>query len=190
MKQNSFVTIVSGLPRSGTTLMMRMIEAGGLPAVVDNIRKADDDNPDGYYEFEPVKKVKQDTSWLDGAAGKVVKMVSMLLYDLPAERKYKVVFMKRDLQETLASQRVMLERKGQKPDPEEDKRLASLYEHHLWKVEGWLKAQKNFDVLYVSYNDIMSDPPKQAKKVAEFVGGLDAAKMAGVVKPSLYRQRR
>src|SRR5512143_2182608 len=114
-----FTVIVSGLPRSGTSMMMRVLEAGGMEVAVDNVRRADEDNPRGYYEFEQVKNIRQDKSWFNGLQGRAVKMVSMLLYDLPADKRYKIVFMKRNMQEILSSQRIMLDRrgeKGQEPD--------------------------------------------------------------------------
>src|SRR6516225_5664390 len=91
------IIIVSGLPRSGTSLMMQMLDNGGVPVVTDNIRTADTDNPRGYYEFERVKKIKQDASWLPATRGKAVKMVSQLLYDLPPSEKYRIIFLERDL---------------------------------------------------------------------------------------------
>ena len=107
---NSVITIVSGLPRSGTSMMMRMLEAGGMEVVTDNIRKANGDNPHGYFEFEKVKKIKEDSSWLDETFGKVFKMVSMLLYELPSDKNYKIIFMKRNMKEIMASQRIMLKK--------------------------------------------------------------------------------
>ena len=106
------IIVVSGLPRSGTSMMMQMLEAGGLPIVTDHIRKADEDNPRGYYELEKVKKIKEDPSWLADCHGKAFKMVSALLYFLPKSRKFKVIFMKRNIEEMLASQRLMLMRLG------------------------------------------------------------------------------
>src|SRR5574337_153211 len=104
--KDDVITIVSGLPRSGTSMMMQMLHRGGIPAVTDEIRSADEDNPKGYYEFEPVKKTKEDASWLARAGGKVVKMVYRLLYDLPGDYAYHVVFMRRNLREVIASQNV------------------------------------------------------------------------------------
>src|ERR1700757_2956947 len=100
----SEIIIVSGLPRSGTSLMMQMLDQGGVEVVTDHVRTADTDNPRGYYEYEQVKKIKQDTSWLPATRGKAFKMVSQLLYDLPAGERYRVVFMERDLDEVLVSQ--------------------------------------------------------------------------------------
>lgn len=183
------ITIVSGLPRSGTSLMMRMLEAGGMPVLIDRVREANEDNPRGYYEFEQVKKIKEDESWLDEATGKVVKMVSMLLYNLPSSRKYKVIFMRRNMTEILASQRAMLERTGQGKDFN-DQEMGVLFSRHLKEIEQWLAAQKNFEVLYVSYNDVMADAQHYAHYINRFMhDALDEGKMAQTVDQALYRKR-
>src|SRR5262245_7195282 len=117
---DSEIIIVSGLPRSGTSLMMQMLESGGVEIVTDNIRTADTDNPRGYYEFEKVKKIKQDASWLPQTRGKAFKMVSQLLYDLPASERYRIIFMERDLDEMLLSQDKMLKRLGRHSAPAAD----------------------------------------------------------------------
>ena len=145
----SYLTIVSGLPRSGTSMMMQVLCAGGLEALADHQRKADEDNPRGYYEFEAVKRTRQDPTWLMASHGKVVKMVSMLLYNLPSSRKYKVIFMRRNMTEILASQRAMLERTGQGKDFN-DQEMGALFGRHLKEIEQWLAAQKNFEVLFLS----------------------------------------
>lgn len=189
--QRDFVSIVSGLPRSGTSMMMRMLEAGGVPALTDALREADEDNPKGYYEFEPVKKTKEDASWIDDAYNRGVKLVYLLLYDLPDSHKYRVVFMKRKLEEVIASQNIMLDRKGQHGGQLDDRKMIELFEGHLAKIEEWLTTKDNFEVLYVDYGQVLSDPASQAPAIAEFLGGgLDIDAMAGVVDPSLYRNRR
>ena len=190
------INIVSGLPRSGTSMMMRMLEAGGIEPLIDHIRSADEDNPRGYYEFERVKQIKDDQDWLDDAAGKVVKMVSMLLLDLPADRRYRIVFMRREMKEVLASQRKMEERNGKEVKKgaeaaKDDLMMAALYRKHLVKVHSFLERAGNIDLLYVRYNDVLADPKAQIEMVNEFFGGtLDTEKMAVVVEPALYRQRR
>jgi hypothetical protein len=186
---NDLITIVSGLPRSGTSLMMRMLEAGGMDVVVDHIRQADEDNPLGYYEFEKVKKIREDASWLDDARGKVFKMVSMLLYDLPQDRRYRIIFMKRKMAEMLASQRKMLDRKGSK-GAAGDEEMGRLYGKHLAEIEQWFGEQKSMEVLFVSYNDLIEHPVEHLRRVNRFLGdGLDIGKMQGVIDKSLYRQR-
>lgn len=186
-----YITIVSGLPRSGTSMMMRMLHAGGMEVLVDNTRKADDDNPRGYFEFEKVKAIKEDASWLEHASGKAVKMVSQLLYDLPADREYRIVFMKRKMREVLASQRKMLENTGQDGDPAGEGKMSLLFQKHLAMVESWLKKQSNIRVLYVSYNDVIEGPLQEAQRINGFLAGiLNVAQMIEVVEPELYRQRR
>ncbi len=194
--EREIINIVSGLPRSGTSMMMKMLEAGGIEPLIDHIRKADEDNPKGYYEFEKVKEIKDDTSWLDEAAGKVVKMVSMLLLDLPRDRRYRIVFMRREMKEILASQRKMEERKGMevKKGAEaeaEDRLMAAQFRKHLVKVHSFLEKSDNIDLLYVRYNDILANAKPVVEQVYEFFGGkLDVEKMREVVDPSLYRQRK
>jgi|GEM_PF-2420 len=185
------IIIVSGLPRSGTSMMMKMLEAGGLPALTDNIRTADADNPKGYYEFERVKQIENDKEWLPQASGKVVKMISALLKHLPEDYNYKVIFMRRNIAEILASQERMLVRRGEPTDKVDDDTMRRLFEKHLQKVENWLTKQPDFDVLYVSYNAILEDPEKHAAKINQFLDNtLDEQAMLGVVDPALYRQRR
>lgn len=188
---NEYVNIVSGLPRSGTSMMMRMINEGGVPALIDHVREADEDNPKGYFEFEPVKKTKQDPSWLETAAGKVVKMVYMLLYDLPETHRYRVVFMNRNLEEVIESQDVMLKRRGKDQGQMSPEQLIKNFEAQLEKVYAWLDAQPNFQVLRVDYNLAMKEPAPLVEAVNAFLGGgLDTEAMLRVVDRSLYRRRR
>ena len=190
MNAGKFVTIVSGLPRTGTSMMMRMLEAGGMDAVSDGTRQADVDNPNGYYEFEKVKKIKEDASWLPGTVGRVFKMVSMLLFELPASFQYKVVFMERDLDEMMASQDRMLARLGKASADTEPEKMKALYSKHLSDIKAWLEARANIDVIYVKYNDFIANPRSMASAVAAFLGGgLDEEKMAAVVDKNLYRNR-
>jgi hypothetical protein len=186
---DSEITIVSGLPRSGTSLMMQMLDHGGLPVVTDNIRTADTDNPRGYYEYEQVKKIKQDASWLPAARGKVFKMISQLLYDLPPTERYRIIFMERDMDEMLRSQDKMLERLGRKGAPHDQ--IKRSYGIHVEKLRDWLRQQKNIEVLYVSYNDLVGRAEEQAQRVREFLGGKgNVEHMVRAVDPSLYRNRK
>jgi hypothetical protein len=185
------ITVVSGLPRSGTSMMMRMLEAGGMSVLTDNLRAADEDNPRGYYEFERVKSIKDDRSWLVEARGKVVKMVSALLVHLPRDHRYRVVFMRRRMDEILASQQEMLRRRDRPVDAAADGRMAALYERHLKQTEEWIAGEPNVDVIYVDYNRLMADPATHVERVNEFLGSdLDVAAMVQVADRSLYRQRR
>jgi hypothetical protein len=172
-------------------MMMKMLEAGGLTPLTDNIRSADEDNPKGYYEFERVKELEKDREWLPDARGKYVKVISMLLRHLPAEYGYDVIFMRRKMEEILASQKKMLVRRGESPDKVPDEKMAALFERHIVKTDEWLKAQPNFRVLYVSYNDVLAGAAPLVASVNEFLGGsLDSEAMVRVVDSELYRQRR
>jgi hypothetical protein len=171
-------------------MMMQMLEAGGIPIVSDLIRKPDEDNPRGYYEFEKVKEIKENSSWLDDCFGKAFKMVSVLLYDLPKDRKYKVIFMKRNLEEMIASQNVMLERQGIKDDRISDEDMVKKSEKHLRKIANWVTNQRNIDIIYINYNETIQNPHENAKCVNRFLGNrLNVDNMANVVERSLYRQK-
>ena len=188
---DKIVTIVSGLPRSGTSMMMKMMESGGVPALIDNLRVADDDNPGGYYEFEPVKQTKQDASWLKEAPGKVVKMVYRLLYDLPGGYEYRVLFMRRNLDEVLASQKVMLSRHGKDDTAVKDEQMSKLFRSQLAEFMSWIPRQANFKMLEVDYNQMLAEPAAMIARINEFLGGgLDVEAMAGIVDPKLYRNRK
>jgi hypothetical protein len=185
------ITIVSGLPRSGTSMMMKMLEAGGIPPLTDAIREADVDNPKGYYEFERVKKMdKGDTAWLAEASGKSVKVISALLKHLPPNHQYRVIFVQRHMPEILASQRKMLLNRGEDADKMDDATMADLFGKHLAQVTTWLAAQPNFQTLYLHYSEVIADPEMAAEQINTFLGGgLDVAGMATAVDPDLYRNR-
>ena len=187
----SIITVVSGLPRSGTSMMMKLLEAGGIPPVTDNLRTADEDNPKGYYEFERVKQLpKGDMAWLPDAQGKVVKVIAALLPHLPGPYHYRVIFMLRAMPEVLASQRQMLVRRGEDPDKIPDDVIAKLFEKHLRQVDEWIKQQPNVERLDVNYNEMLKNPTPFIAQINVFLGGnLNTAQMAQVVDPSLHRQR-
>jgi len=183
------IVVVSGLPRCGTSLMMQMLSAGGLPVITDDERKPDADNPRGYFELEKVKKIKQDSSWLDEAEGKCFKMVSMLLFDLPPERCYKVIFMLRNMSEILASQALMLERLGRGRGPD-DAEMQKFFESHLAQLRPWLEGRENMHAFFCNYNDLMADPERWVSKTADFLDmELNRQGMLAAVDKSLYRNR-
>jgi hypothetical protein len=190
------ITVVSGLPRSGTSLMMRMLEAGGLPILTDNLRSADTDNPHGYYEFEPVKQLeKGDAAWLGAARGKAVKVISALLRSLPQEYNYRVIFMMRDLNEVLASQRKMIQRRQttdeREKDEVDDAELAGLFHEHLRDIQAWLTRQSQMATLYVDYGSLLSDTNAQVQRIQQFLRlPLDAGQMVHAIDPTLYRNRQ
>ena len=186
-----FITVISGLPRSGTSMMMKMVEAGGIPPMTDALRVADEDNPKGYYEFERVKQMdKGDVAWVPEARGKAVKVISALLKYLPADERYRVIFIRRNIDEILASQRKMLIHRGEDPDKQDDAQMKRLFEKHVRQVEEWLAAQKHIQTLYVHYSDMLGNAGPQIERVNAFLGGkLDTARMAEVVDPALYRNQ-
>lgn len=186
------VTVVSGLPRSGTSMMMKMLEAGGLLPLTDNLRTADVDNPKGYYEFERVKKLEEgDVAWLPEAEGKVVKVISALLKHLPDGYEYRVIFMRRNMGEILASQKKMLQNRGEATDVVSDEEIAALFEKHLQHIRHWIETHPNVLVLYLHYSDVLADPLPQARRVNAFLGNtLNVEAMALTVDPDLYRNRQ
>ncbi len=184
------ITIVSGLPRSGTSMMMRFLHSGGLEALTDGLRQADSDNPRGYYELERAKKIRTDASWLGEAEGKVFKMVSMLLFHLPPDREYKIIFMRRDLDEVLASQTVMLTNLSRDDEQPADDRMKALFTSHLADVETFCAAQPWLDVLYCDFHRVIEEPSATARRVAGHLGlDLRLDRMAKIIEPGLYRQR-
>ncbi|MBD3207066.1 sulfotransferase family protein [Candidatus Bathyarchaeota archaeon] len=185
----AMIIIVSGLPRSGTSMMMRILEKGGVPVLTDNIRKADKDNLKGYYEFERVKQLDRDTEWLFQAECKAVKIISALLKHLPMDHEYKVIFMERDIDEILASQRKMIERRGEEIQLASDEVMKGVFEKHISNVKEFLK-ERGIETLYISYNDVLDDPIENVQRVNEFLlWDLDIERMVEVVNPDLYRQR-
>ena len=157
----------------------------------DNVRQADEDNSKGYLEFEPVKRTRHDASWLKDAPGKAVKMVYMLLADLPLDYQYRVIFMQRPYTEVLASQAVMLDRRGEKGAGLAADKLADVFDRQLTKTRDWLAEQPGFEVLYIDYQAVIDDPRSQSQRICDFVNSpLDVTAMAAVVDPALYRQRR
>jgi hypothetical protein len=184
------VTVVSGLPRSGTSMMMQMLEAGGVPLLYDAARAPDEDNPRGYFEYEPVKRLARDASWLPLAEGKAVKVVYSLLRYLPPGRDYRVVFMTRPLKEVVRSQRVMLGRLGTAGSTLDDDTLAAVFEGQLGQLDRWLEAQPGISVLRVRHLDAIRAPERVAASVNHFLGGtLDEPAMAKAVDSRLHRQR-
>jgi len=190
-KYGAPIVIVSGLPRSGTSMMMKMLEAGGLAVMTDAMRKADIDNPKGYYEYERVKNLEKETdkSYVREARGKVLKVISFLLKDLPDDNFYRVVFMRRHLDEVIASQNKMLDRRGE--DAIEDREtMAEAYRNHLAAVKILVRKRPNLEMLEFRYDEAVKNPKEAARLVNAFLGGsLDERAMAAVIDGELYRNR-
>lgn len=170
--------------------MMRMLEAGGVPVLTDRERRPDEDNPNGYYELERIKRVQSDSAWLADALGMAVKAVYVLLYHLPRDHHYRVILMRRELEEVVASQAVMLRRRKQPMGSLGARELVQAFHDQMRALEAWLGTQPNFDTLQVSYHDVLRAPGGPALEVQRFLGReLDVEAMAGVVDPALHRQR-
>ncbi|REK09459.1 MAG: sulfotransferase family protein [Planctomycetota bacterium] len=184
-----WVTVVSGLPRSGTSMIMQMLAAGGMEVLTDELREADEDNRRGYFEYEPVKRTRKDASWVGEALGRVVKVVDLLLRDLPAEFDYRVVLTERPLGEVLASQRVMLARRGEAGANLSDDALAAAFARQRAGLEQWLAEHPSFRVLKIHYHDVLSRPSEEVARLCEFLeGGLDQQAMVAAVEPRLRHQ--
>jgi hypothetical protein len=184
------ITIVSGLPRSGTSLLMQMLHAGGFPLLHDDQRLANEDNPRGFFEYAPVRRLEQSNGWLAEAEGKGLKVVSPLLTHLPPQFAYHLIFMKRSLDEVLRSQAQMLARQGHEV-PRDHGAMRGHFERHLASIEVWLGQQSNFTRLTLDYADVVASPQAAAEQLARFLqSDVDRDRMAAAVDPALYRQQK
>lgn len=181
------ITIVSGLPRSGTSMMMQMLEAGGIEAYTDHLREADENNPKGYFELEKVKALAKDNVWLEEADGKAIKVIAQLLKLLPGRYEYSVVFMLRGMEEIIASQQKMLG----KDINSYPLAIVNAYKKDLEKVEAWSKENPNVRILYVNYSDVINNPGMIAQDVNKFLDyRLNVEEMIKAVDPELYRNKK
>ena len=186
------IVVVSGLPRSGTSMAMKMLQAGGLPLLTDAARPADHSNPDGYFEFELVKQLDKsgDLAWLGHARGKGVKVISWLVTWLPEHYDYRVIFMQRDLDEVMASQNAMLLQRGEPRGIDDPDSMRQIYGRHLDQVRRFLEDRSCFSTLTVNYAEVVERPAVEAKRLAEFLHRrLDVGRMAAAVDAKLYRNR-
>lgn len=185
------IIIVSGLPRSGTSMMMNILNSGGVPALIDNIRKSDKDNPKGYWEFESVKNlINGEYSWLDQSKGKCVKVISYLLTYLPENYSYKVIFLERDLSEILKSQQIMMTQNQNMISNQDDEKISTIFKKHLESAKDFLQSNRQFETYYANYNKILDSPKKEIEKLNQFLNGrLDASKTMDVIDRTLYRNR-
>ena len=184
------ITVVSGLPRSGTSLMMQMIVAGGIPPLTDGLRSPDENNPKGYFEWEPAKSLKEHPEAIAAAEGKVVKIISALLPLLPDAYEYRVVFMIRPLEEVVASQNKMLSRLGREVPRTPKANVIAAFEKHLKETEEWLSKKTNLSVLQVQHSGVLARPREEALRISAFLGDrLKVESMAKPVERSLHRER-
>jgi len=184
------ITIVSGLPRSGTSLMMQMLVAGGMAALSDGERKADADNPKGYLEWERIKQLPKEPGLIAEAEGRAVKVISQLILSLPDGPEYRIVFMQRPMAEVLKSQEEMLKQRGSYDPGGNTAAIGQAFQRHLIEVDKWLAAKANTKVLRVQYHRVLQEPLAVAEEVAAFLGvALDINAMVAQVDKSLYRNR-
>jgi hypothetical protein len=186
------IVIVSGLPRSGTSMMMKMLDAAGIPIMTDAVRTADIDNPKGYFEYERVKDLEKETdrSWVREARGKALKVISWLLKDLPDDNAYHIIFMRRDIDEVLASQNKMLEHRAEQ-DTTDDETMAEAYRNHLAAVRIMGRKKANWRLTEIRYDEAVRDPARIARQVNAFLGGgFDERRMLDAVDEKLYRNRK
>ncbi len=180
------IVVVSGLPRSGTSMMMQMLAAGGIEVLTDGVRAPDASNPHGYFELEAVKRLGRDDAWLAEASGRAVKVVAPLVPRLPLARRYRVVMMERRLDDVLRSQRAMLRRlHGSEAEcGPSDAQLATAFARDLDHVHDHLsRHDRRFEVLRVSYEETLADPLAVAELLDDFLGGcLDLGAVAGAVR--------
>jgi len=184
------ITIVSGLPRSGTSLMMQMLAAGGMPILSDGERQADVDNPRGYLEWERIKQLPKDPACIAEAEGKAVKVISLLLLSLPEGHEYRVIFMLRPLAEVLASQEVMLHHRGTAKSSADNSVIAGAFEKNLRAVNAWLDSKPYVRTLRVSYHEVLRDAEDISQELTQFLGtDLNVQAMTRQVDATLYRNR-
>lgn len=185
------ITIVSGMPRSGTSMMMQMLNAGGLEILTDNIRANDDNNPKGYLEYQKVKNLANDNSWMHEGRDKVIKVIAQLLHYLPSNYQYKVIFMERNMEEIIQSQQIMLGKKADVENKVYPTALADTFKKQLEKTRSWITTHPHFDVTYVNYTDVITNPIEVAENIALFLDAdLNTEAMAKAVDQTLYRNRK
>ncbi len=185
------ITVVSGIPRSGTSLAMQMLKAGGMSILYDDTRKEDENNTQGYYEYDKVKGLMKDASWIDKAEEKAVKIIAPLILYLPDNFQYAVIFMERNMEEILLSQNKMLARSGRQARPSNIAQLGETFSLQIKSCKKFMENKKNFRILHLSYKDMIADAPTQVQRVAAFLSNIrmDTEKMATVVIPELYHTK-
>ena len=187
-KENEII-VVSGLPRSGTSMAMQMLAAAGLEIYTDNQRQPDENNPKGYFEADATKGMAKDNAWVKDCRGKVIKVVAPVVPLLPQQERYRVLFMHRNLKEVIASQNRMLERLGKKGGDIGDDRMKEILIHQLMRAAQTVGGHGN-PFLTISYENAIKDPENTAQKIAEFLGmELDIAAMVAAVDSSLHREK-
>ncbi len=181
--------IVSGLERSGTSMMMQILQAGRLPTAFDNMRKADENNLQGYFELEGgkiINKLMDKTFPMEKYRGRFIKITAFGLTFLP-KRSYKILYMERNLEEVMNSMEKMAkitdENRGE--TKESFKKLNE-------KVKKDIQSREDVDVLFVNYNGILTSPEENIQKICDFLilPNSCLTEMIGAIDKRLYRQRQ
>ena len=184
-----YIIVVSGLPRSGTSMMMQILEAGGVEILTDNLRSPDSDNSKGYYEYEKVKNLHKDNYWLKKCQGKTIKIVSNLIKNLRSDMEYKIIFMERDITEVLSSQSKMLKNAGLN-DSSSDMELKNIFLNHIKEIKIWLQNQTHMEILFVNHKDCIYNSEFVCQDILRFLDmNLNYEEMVKVVDVTMYRNR-
>ena len=183
------ITVVSGLPRSGTSLMMQILRAGGMEILTDNKRSADENNSKGYYEYEKVKSLIKDNTWLSEAEGKAVKIIVQLLHFLPNQHEYKIIFMERDIDEVVLSQNKMIDKLNGKQTTIPHELLKKTFLTQVEKVKTLLA--KNANLVYVDYHNLLNSRDEEIDRInTELDLGLNVKQACQVIDKTLYRTKK
>ncbi|HSZ24122.1 MAG TPA: alkaline phosphatase family protein [Cytophagaceae bacterium] len=187
------IVIVSGLPRSGTSMMMQLLHAGGMEVLTDNLVMPDESNPKGYFEYAPVKNSRKDNSWMEQATGKAVKVIAQLLPALKMKHSLKIIFMERDIKEIVISQNKMIASKNGSSTTKTvdfDIRLMNTFEQQLKEVKEWAENRNNVEIIYVDYKSLIENTEEEIRTLNNFLGWqLQEENMQHIVLPELYRVR-
>ncbi len=183
------ITVVSGLPRSGTSLMMQILEVNGFDILTDNVKTADESNPKGYYEYGKVKKIIKDNNWISEAEGKTIKVIVQLLFYLPLNFNYKIILMERNIDEILDSQAKMLQMLGNKKQIPSDI-LRKTFQQQMDKSINWMQLQPNIESVRISFGNLFRSPDEELKKLIHlFDGKIEYDISRNVINPALYREK-
>jgi predicted AlkP superfamily phosphohydrolase/phosphomutase/tetratricopeptide (TPR) repeat protein len=187
---NESIIIVSGLPRSGTSLMMQILDKAGMTLFTDNSRIPDDNNPKGFFEHEAVKRLARDNTWLKETKGKVVKIIAPLLFALPEKFIYKIIFMNRNIHEVILSQQKMLTSEGRAKEGTFSISLNNSFSNILKKVENWRERSHHVEILYIEHKELIKNPVIEINKVKQFLDfEVSAQELSKIIDRNLYRSK-
>lgn len=191
MSSRETIVVVSGIPRSGTSLMMNMLGRAGLPLLTDETRGADESNPEGYFELAAVRKTQEDNAWVSRAQGHAVKVIHRILPALPEVYRYRVILMHRPVAEVVQSQDRMLARLGADPSQLPEGRIEAIFKEQHEQTRALLEQEAHFDWIEVEYPELVEAPVRGAEQVIRFLElSAEPADVATAIDARLYRERR